>query len=116
MCRKTVLRSLLNSGYAPLSNEVKSMLDREAESGEGDAIDLGNDIVNPYPVDESTGEVIDVTPQEAENELEEPVKEDPSEEPKKSAKRGRPRKRLQEMDEEMEDEAVESFFDEVGAV
>lgn len=118
MCRKTVLRSLLNSGYAPLSNEVKSMLDRESESGEGDAIDLGNDIIPDYSVDESTGEVIDVTPPEAENEPQETINEAPTEEPKKTEKRGRPRKRLQEMDveDEPEDDAVESFFDEVGSV
>lgn len=115
MCRKTVLRSLLNSGYAPLSNEVKSMLERESESGEGDAIDLGSDIIPTYPVDESTGEVIDVTPQEAEPEQEEPAEEAPKEKP--AAKRGKPRKRLQEieLDEEPDDEAVESFFSEVGA-
>ena len=118
MCRKTVLRSLLNSGYAPLSNEVKSMLEREAESGEGDVIDLGSDLVPDYSVDESTGEVIDVTPQEAEPIQEEPDRPEPKDEPKEKPKRGRPRKRLQEIeeDEELEDEAVESFFDEVGAV
>lgn len=113
MCRKTVLRSLLNSGYAPLSNEVKSMLDRESESGEGDSIDFGNDIIPDYSVDESTGEVIDVTPQEVEPVQEEPAQPEPTEKPR----RGRPRKRLQEMeDDEPDDEAVESFFSEVGAV
>lgn len=33
MCRKTVLRSLLNSGYAPLSNEVRSYLNEDSDNG-----------------------------------------------------------------------------------
>lgn len=31
MCKKTVLRSLLNSGYAPLSNEVKSFISNDTD-------------------------------------------------------------------------------------
>lgn len=64
MMRKTVLRSLLNSGYAPLSNEMKSVLDHESESGEGEesVIDLGDDLVDSYPADEATGEVVDEAP------------------------------------------------------
>ena len=125
MMRKTVLRSLLNSGYAPLSNEVKSLIGREAESGEGDVIDLGNDIIPDYTVDESTGEVIDVTPDEPADAPESP--QEPPKDDKPSAadtsdkpKRGRPaKKRLQEIDmddEEGDDEAVESFFAGVDAV
>lgn len=33
MCKKTVLRSLLNSGYAPLSNEVRSYFNEDREDG-----------------------------------------------------------------------------------
>ena len=33
MCKKTVLRSLLNSGYAPLSNEVRSYFNEDSEDG-----------------------------------------------------------------------------------
>lgn len=33
MCRKTVLRSLLNSGYAPLSNEVRSYFNEDSDNG-----------------------------------------------------------------------------------
>lgn len=33
MCRKTVLRSLLNSGYAPLSNEVRSYFNEDIDNG-----------------------------------------------------------------------------------
>ena len=33
MCRKTVLRSLLNSGYAPLSNEVRSYYNEDSDNG-----------------------------------------------------------------------------------
>lgn len=59
MMEKTVLRSLLNSGYAPLSNELKSLFDREPESGEGVIPDMGDDIIPDYTVVESTGEVVD---------------------------------------------------------
>lgn len=33
MCKKTVLRSLLNSGYAPLSNEVRNYFNEDREDG-----------------------------------------------------------------------------------
>lgn len=61
MMRKTVLRSLLNSGYAPISNELKSLFDREPVSGDGVIPDmnLGIDIEPQVTVDASTGEVID---------------------------------------------------------
>lgn len=55
MCKKTVLRSLLNSGYAPLSNEVRYALNNDAETG----------IVPDMPVldlDKRTGEVVSATP------------------------------------------------------
>ena len=50
MCKKTVLRSLLNSGYAPLSNEVRYAMDNDSESG----IVPDMPIIN---VDKATGEV-----------------------------------------------------------
>lgn len=55
MCKKTVLRSLLNSGYAPLSNEVRYALDNDAETG----------VIPDVPVldvDKRTGEVVSTTP------------------------------------------------------
>lgn len=58
MCRKTMLRQLLNSGYAPLSNEVRSYFNED-----GVIPDMsmgGQEPVVPttgYVVDESTGEV-----------------------------------------------------------
>lgn len=36
MCKKTVLRQLLNSGYAPLSSEVKSFLGGDVSDGSGE--------------------------------------------------------------------------------
>lgn len=126
MMRKTVLRSLLNSGYAPLSNEVKSLIGREAESGEGDVIDLGNDIIPDYTVDESTGEVIDVTPDEpteAAESPQEPQKVETQSDASDKPKRGRPPKKPAEEpktsdfpSDDVDDEAVESFFAGVGAV
>jgi recombination protein RecT len=50
MCRKTVIRQLLNSGYAPLSNETQRVLDNDAkeESGEtGTGIIVDNVSVIP---------------------------------------------------------------------
>lgn len=55
MCKKTVLRSLLNSGYAPISNEVRYALDNDAETG----------VVPDMPildVDKRTGEVVGTMP------------------------------------------------------
>lgn len=53
MMRKTVLRSLLTSGYAPLSNEMKSFMDNESESGEGDIDDLTAGIIPDYTIEAS---------------------------------------------------------------
>lgn len=52
MFKKTVLRRILNSGYAPLANEVRGMLAKDDDSG----------VVANMPVidvDRATGEVID---------------------------------------------------------
>ena len=65
MAKKTVLRSLLTSGFAPLSNETKSVLDNDPVSGEAVIPDLGDDVIPDYSVVESTGEVVDDAPQEA---------------------------------------------------
>ena len=53
MFRKTVLRQLLNSGYAPLSNEVRSILRNDTDDPIIPAVDA--------QVDASTGEVIETT-------------------------------------------------------
>lgn len=55
MCKKTVLRSLLNSGYAPLSNEVRYAMDNDSEEG----VIADVPIIN---VDKSTGEVTGAVP------------------------------------------------------
>lgn len=61
MCRKTMLRQLLNSGYAPLSNEVRSYFNEDSDDGVIPDITMGGqEPVVPttgYVVDESTGEV-----------------------------------------------------------
>ncbi len=51
MCRKTVLRSLLNSGYAPLSNEIRYAMESDSEDG----VIPDMPIIN---VDKTTGEVV----------------------------------------------------------
>ena len=56
MCRKTMIRALLNSGYAPLSQEVRTALAEDAESG-GEGIIP--DIPMPANVVPATGEVLD---------------------------------------------------------
>lgn len=113
MAKKTVLKSLLTSGFAPLSNEVKSMLDNEPNSGEAVIPDFGDDLVPDYTIDDETGEVIDVTdaapdtpaaPQEsAQDERSAPTQE--------KQKRGRTqRARLQDADDDQDDDAIDSFF------
>lgn len=54
MCRKTVLRSLLNSGYAPLSNEIRYAMESDSEDG----VIPDMPIIN---VDKATGEVTGTT-------------------------------------------------------
>lgn len=55
MCRKTVLRSLLNSGYAPLSNEIRYAMENDSEDG----VIPDMPIIN---VDRATGEVTGAVP------------------------------------------------------
>lgn len=61
MCRKTMLRQLLNSGYAPLSNEVRSYFNEDSDDGVIPDMPIGSqEPVVPttgYVVDENTGEV-----------------------------------------------------------
>jgi len=98
MAKKTVLKSLLTSGFAPLSNEVKTMLDAEPISGEAVLPDLGDDAIPEMPVDETTGEVVD-TPTEVQEAAEAPYTDgtaqtdtDAAEAEKKPVRRGRPPK------------------------
>ncbi len=50
MAKKTVLKSLLTSGFAPLSNEVKSLLNYENASGEAVIPDAAQEIIPDLPV------------------------------------------------------------------
>lgn len=59
MCRKTVLRSLLNSGYAPLSPEVKTIFAEDARSEDEGMIP---DMPMPERTVASTGEVVETAP------------------------------------------------------
>lgn len=110
MAKKTVLKSLLTSGFAPLSNEVKSMLKSEPESGEAIIPDLGEIAMPDYSVIESTGEVI-----EPENPA--PLAAEPQPEPEpaentEKPKRGR-KPRFTEIPEDEnapDDETLSSFF------
>ena len=109
MAKKTVLKSLLTSGFAPLSNEVKSLLNAEPDSGEAVIPDLGDAVMPDYSVVEATGEVVEAAAEEAPQEA--PVEEAPRKEEEKP-KRGRPRKRLQEIAEEDgdDDDDIANFF------
>lgn len=109
MAKKTVLKSLLTSGFAPLSNEVKSMLNAEPDSGEAVIPDFGEVAMPDYSVVDSTGEVIETMAEEV-KEPEAPKEE--ASEPADKPKRGRPRKRLQEIDDEDGDDAdaIGNFF------
>lgn len=59
MCRKTVLRSLLNSGYAPLSPEVKTVFMEDARSEDEGMIP---DMPMPERTVASTGDVVNTAP------------------------------------------------------
>ena len=63
MCRKTVIRQLLNSGYAPLSPEVKTAFANDSQSEDGGVIP---DFQMPERVIPTTGEVVE-TAADAEN-------------------------------------------------
>ena len=106
MAKKTVLKSLLTSGFAPLSNEVKSLLDAENESGEAVIPDFGSVAIPDSDIVESTGEVIDVEP------VEEVADEPEAEKPK----RGRKKKDQSDVPEtdvvNMDDGYEDSFFGE----
>ena len=59
MCRKTILRQLLNSGYAPLSPEVKVQLMEESSAEDEGMIP---DMPMPERTVASTGEVVETAP------------------------------------------------------
>jgi len=59
MCRKTILRQLLNSGYAPLSPEVKTQLMEDTSSEDEGIIP---DMPMPERTVPSTGEVVEPPP------------------------------------------------------
>ncbi len=59
MCRKTMIRQLLNSGYAPLSNEVRSYFNEDSD----DTVIATGDGMETEPVIPTTGHVVeDETP------------------------------------------------------
>lgn len=62
MMKKTVLRSLLNSGYAPMSPEVRSIISSVPEGGEGVIPDVDLPVVPPEqnesPIDGGAAEVV----------------------------------------------------------
>ena len=55
MCRKTMIRQLLNSGYAPLSNEVRSYFSEDGD----DAVIAEGDGMAAEPVITTSGYVVD---------------------------------------------------------
>ena len=55
MCRKTMIRQLLNSGYAPLSNEVRSYFNEDSD----DTVIAGGDGAEAEPVIPTTGHVVE---------------------------------------------------------
>lgn len=104
MAKKTVLKSLLTSGFAPLSNEVKSLLDAEPESGEAVIPDFSEAVMPDYDViDASDGAESAHTAAEA------PEVEPPKAEPEKP-KRGRKPRSADIQPDDADDSAVASFF------
>lgn len=55
MCRKTMMRQLLNSGYAPLSNEVRSYFNEDSD----DTVVATGDGAETEPVITTSGYVVD---------------------------------------------------------
>ena len=55
MCRKTMIRQLLNSGYAPLSNEVRSYFNEDSD----DTVVATGDGMETEPVIPTTGYVVE---------------------------------------------------------
>ena len=76
MCRKTMIRQLLNSGYAPLSNEVRTYFNEDGD----DAVIAAGDGMETEPVIPTTGRVVEDEPAAAEPPTSAAVSEDaPSE-------------------------------------
>lgn len=114
MCKKTVIRKLLNSGYIRLANSaaIKNAIDYDTQVEENIIPDITLPETN---VIESTGEVVDVpqkateTPQEAF--VVEPVQQDPAKEkPRKRAKKAAQNEPKEQPEEY--DDVIASFFDE----
>ena len=94
MCRKTMMRQLLNSGYAPLSNEVRSYFNEDGE----DPVVATGDGAETDPVIPTTGHVVEDDSPAAEQETAATSPTAPSEsaaEPKKGSDTAPTRKRTQ---------------------
>ena len=127
MMKKTVLRSLLNSGYAPMNSEVRAILQSMPESGEGVIPDLDLPVVpdNGPAIDGGEAELVHdeapilketpVTPEETAQEAPDAaVGMDPDQEKKTdSGKSQRQRSRSKPVDvaAEEDDSFADSFFD-----
>lgn len=81
MCRKTMIRQLLNSGYAPLSNEVRTYFNEDGD----DAVIAAGDGMETEPVIPTTGRVVEDEPAAAEPPTSAAVGEDAPSEGKDTA-------------------------------
>ena len=81
MCRKTMIRQLLNSGYAPLSNEVRTYFNEDGD----DAVIAAGDGMETEPVIPTTGRVVEDEPAAAEPPTSAAVSEDAPSEGKDTA-------------------------------
>lgn len=94
MCRKTMMRQLLNSGYAPLSNEVRSYFNEDSD----DTVVATGDGAETEPVIPTTGHVVEDDTPTAEQETAATSPTAPPEsaaEPKKGSDTAQTRKRTQ---------------------
>lgn len=105
MFKKTVLRKLLNSGYVRLANSaaLTSAMAYDAEQENGILPDLNLD------VDDSTGEVVEVENEAAQEAAEMPVSEEKTETKKDTPKRGKSNSGDSGASENASDE-MEEFF------
>lgn len=112
MAKKTVLKSLLTSGFAPLSNEVKSLLNNELDSGEAIIPDIGDDVIPDLSVvdgEATASEAADAPQSDVEAQAVEITSDDETS-ASAAPKRGRPRKSDKTSGVSVEKDEYDSIF------
>ena len=113
MCKKTVIRQLLNSGYAPLSNEVKNMFAEDAEDGVIPENPTGN-VFTDKPIEpEIVATAVEVTEESIDKETGEVIEAKTEGAPKakiEAPAQSLKARKAQPAEEMFDDDPVGSFF------